>query len=165
MEHDRPRILDVVLATCSMQRAFLADARHLRLGPDFKDVFVRFSLTCEQQDADFQLREKCRRRREIFIKKCTSTAAWPSSWEASSASLTNAVSLLDFNGRSLGNKLNSLFQDFCSYKYRLVAIIETSFTENYPDALLTFGLNFSIFRCDWHWHVGSFVMPQKIFPD
>ncbi|KAH7726046.1 hypothetical protein AAVH_06489 [Aphelenchoides avenae] len=49
---DRPRLLKVVLATRSMQRAFLAAARHLRLDPDFKDVFVRPSLTHEQRDAE-----------------------------------------------------------------------------------------------------------------
>ncbi|KAH7712409.1 hypothetical protein AAVH_20251 [Aphelenchoides avenae] len=65
---DRPRLLKVVLATRSMQRAFLAAARHLRLDPDFKDVFVRPSLTREQRDAEFRLREECRRRRDAGEK-------------------------------------------------------------------------------------------------
>jgi hypothetical protein len=55
---------------------------------------------------------------------------------------------LYFNARSLGNKLNSLFPILASYKFHLIAITETWLTEKYPDALLTFGLNYTIFRCD-----------------
>ncbi|KAH7705616.1 hypothetical protein AAVH_27168 [Aphelenchoides avenae] len=65
---DRPRLLKVVLATRSAQRDFLAAARHLRLDPDFKDVFVRPSPTREQRVAEFRLREKCRRRRDASEK-------------------------------------------------------------------------------------------------
>lgn len=61
---DRPRLLKVVLATRSMQRAVLSASRHLRNDHQYANVFVRPSLTKEQRDAEYQLRKECRRRRE-----------------------------------------------------------------------------------------------------
>jgi hypothetical protein len=59
----RPRLLKVVFATRSMQRAVLSASRHLRSDPQYAEVYVRPSLTKEQRDAEFQLREECRRLR------------------------------------------------------------------------------------------------------
>ncbi|KAH7711587.1 hypothetical protein AAVH_21105 [Aphelenchoides avenae] len=61
--HERPRLLKVVFATRSMQRAVLSASRHLRNDPQYAEVYVRPSLTKEQRDAEFQLREECRKRR------------------------------------------------------------------------------------------------------
>ncbi|KAH7706336.1 hypothetical protein AAVH_26440 [Aphelenchoides avenae] len=61
----RPRLLKVVFAARSMQRGVLAASRHLRMAADgqYTDVYVRPSLTKEQRDAEFKLREECRRLR------------------------------------------------------------------------------------------------------
>ncbi|KAH7716355.1 RNA-directed DNA polymerase from mobile element jockey-like protein [Aphelenchoides avenae] len=61
---DRPRLLKVVLATRSMQRAVLSASRHLRNDPQYEAVYVRPSLTAEQREAEYKLRQECRRRRE-----------------------------------------------------------------------------------------------------
>ncbi|KAH7718668.1 hypothetical protein AAVH_13896 [Aphelenchoides avenae] len=61
--HERPRLLKVVFATRSMQRAVLSASRHLRNDSQYAEVYVRPSLTKEQRDAEFQLREECRKRR------------------------------------------------------------------------------------------------------
>lgn len=61
-------LLKVVFATRSMQQAFLAAARHLRNDSEYKDVYVRPSLTREQRDAEYKLRQECRRRRDAGEK-------------------------------------------------------------------------------------------------
>ncbi|KAH7696255.1 RNA-directed DNA polymerase from mobile element jockey-like protein [Aphelenchoides avenae] len=53
-----------VFATRSMQRAVLSASRHLRNDPQYEAVYVRPSLTAEQREAEYKLRQECRRRRE-----------------------------------------------------------------------------------------------------
>jgi hypothetical protein len=64
------------------------------------------------------------------------------------AAETSQISLLYFNARSLANKLDCLFFVLSSYKYQIIAVTETWLSDKYPDALITYGLNYSLFRCD-----------------
>lgn len=64
----RHRLLKVVLATSSQQRSLIANARKLKASATFPRVFIRPSLTPEQQHKEFQLREELRALRKAGKK-------------------------------------------------------------------------------------------------
>ena len=56
----RHRLLKVVLATTSQQRNLISNARKLKTSTQFPRTFVRPSLTPDQQQREFQLRQELR---------------------------------------------------------------------------------------------------------
>lgn len=56
---ERPRLLKVVLPASHIQRIVMKQSKQLKMS-NFKNIFIRPSLTKKQRDADFRLREECR---------------------------------------------------------------------------------------------------------
>lgn len=59
-----PRLLKIIFATSSQQRSILRDSRILRDSTTFRGVFVRPSLTKQQRDEEFNLRQELRKLRD-----------------------------------------------------------------------------------------------------
>ncbi|VDL80227.1 unnamed protein product [Nippostrongylus brasiliensis] len=64
----RPRLVKVVLPTVGHWRTALSNTRQLR-DAGFRDVFVRRSMTAEERQRDYQLRQEARERNKGMSRK------------------------------------------------------------------------------------------------